>query len=153
VDSNAEERQRAEELTHLKELHNILLHRKWLYELQKARTHPNTAPDVSIGLATTEQEIRVVESKMRRPRIGADVLESVGVDGLFLDVSERLDGLAATIKGFGQRVATIEITTAEGALWREQETRTRVLSQRKRLLIDMAILALLLTLLVLQVVR
>ena len=142
-----------EELNHLITLRNILRHRMWLYELQQARTKPNTAPDVLIGLAETRQDLRLVESKIRRPRVGADVLDAVGTDGLFLDVSDRLDNVAATLAGLGERVDTIELTTADGAAWREQETRTRVVSQRKRFLIDVTILALLLTLLVLQVVR
>jgi hypothetical protein len=148
-----DEQAKAEELNHLLELRNILRHRMWLYELQQARTKPNTAPDVLIGLAETRQDLRLVESKIRRPRVGADVLDAIGTDGLFLDVSDRLDTVVATLTGLGERVDTIELTTADGATWREQETRTRITSQRKRLVIDMLIVALLVAQVILQFAR
>ncbi len=118
-----QQRERSEEQQHLLELRNILRHRKMLYELQKARTRPNTAPDVLIGLVETEQELRLVESKLRAPRISANVLEAVGTDGLFLDIARRFDELTAAFGTLITRVDTIEETTTAGALWREDATK------------------------------
>jgi hypothetical protein len=103
-----------------------------LYELQKAKTRPNTAPDVLIGLAETDQELRLVESKLRAPHISAKVLEAVGTDGLFLDIARRFDELASAFSTLITRVDTIEETTTAGAVWREEATRRMEEEQRER---------------------
>lgn len=133
-----------DETVHLRKLLNILTHRKRLYELQKARLGERTPPDVDIGLSGTDQEIRLVEAKLRRPKIGADVLEAVGTDGLFLDVSVRLGHLAESVRTLGERVDIIEERTADGAAWREAETGKRERGQLGRLWRDRIIIALLL---------
>jgi hypothetical protein len=107
VDSqeDKEEKQRiAEEIAHLRGIHAILEQRRRLYETQKIRTHPNTPPNVGIELAGTEQEIRLVEAKMRRLRISPKVLDAVGIDGLFADISQRLDQVSKAIEGLAQQV-------------------------------------------------
>lgn len=134
-----------DETVHLRKLLNILRHRKRLYELQIARTSPNTDPAVVIGLDGTEQEIRLVEAKLRRPKIGAEVLEAVGTDGLFLDLSvqiaaltdaqqtnnERTEATATQVEVLVQRVDVLDARTADGAAWREAETEKRRHGQRR----------------------
>ena len=118
-----------EELAHLLELRNILRHRLWLYEKQAARTHPNTDPDVLLGLAGTRQELRVIEAKIRRPPMDAKVLDAVGTDGLFLDVSERLDQLSEAITSLVAHVDDTQATDRTQREARQHEVDTRLARQ------------------------
>lgn len=160
-----------EELLHLLELRNILRHRLWLYEKQEARTKPNTPPDVLIGLSGTREELRLIEAKLRRPKIGSDVLDAIGTDGLFLDVSARLDHLAAALKSFIEQVdasqaadhqarenrqAEVDATLEEHS--KELRAQSDILTTintrgRGRLYVEWAIFVLVVALLILYAVR
>jgi DNA repair exonuclease SbcCD ATPase subunit len=132
VDSqeDKEEKQRlAEELTHLRGIHDILEQRRRLYETQKIRTHPNTPPNVGIELAGTEQEIRLVEAKMRRLRISPKVFDAVGVDGLFADISQRLDQVSKAIEGLAQHVEETQANDREAREARQAEVDIRLEAQ------------------------
>ena len=133
-------RERAEETAHLRGLRDILEQRRRLYELQKTRTHPNTPPNVAIDLAATEQDIRLIEAKMRRLEISPKVFDAVGVDGLFADISQRLDQLAAAISGLAQHVDDTQAADRTQREARQHEVDTRLARQDATLETHSAIL-------------
>lgn len=143
--------ERDAEASHLEELRNILRHRERLYVLQRAKTAPNTDPDVLIGLAETQQELRLVEAKRQALRISPEVLQAVGVEGLFLEISAKIDNLASSqqtlnerVDATAARVDVIEEATTAGAAWRDAETLLRLHGQRRRFWIDAGMMATLL---------
>ncbi len=144
--------QRAAELRAHQEIKNILKHRLLLYQKQRAILGDRTPPDVDIGIAATEQEIRLVEAKMRALRIDPKVLEAVGPEGLFLEISAKIDNLVETTQVQNERLDTIEGRVAEGAAWRETETRARTEGQQKKARRDRLILTTLLAILVIVLI-
>lgn len=131
--------ERTEELHRQQEILNILKHRRDLYEKQRAILGDRTPPDVTIGIAGTERDIRIVEAKMRALQIDPKVLEVAGVEGLFLDVSEQIRGLTDSVALLGAdlsaqntridaietKVNTIEALQAESAIWRAAQDEAR----------------------------
>ncbi|HRC76593.1 MAG TPA: hypothetical protein PLO33_13035 [Kouleothrix sp.] len=103
------------------ELHNILEHRRRLYEQQIAKLEPNVPHDVRLGLASTVRELEMVEAKLRLPPIGLEVQEAVP-EGPALTLELRMRQLERDMRQLlGGLIEDIAAQRAESAIWRETQ--------------------------------
>ena len=110
-----------DETRHLLELHNILEHRRRLYEQQVATLEPNVPHDVRLGLAGTERELDMVEAKLRLPPIGVEVQAAVP-EGPALTLELRVRQIERDMrKLIGGLVEDIAAQRADSAKWRETQ--------------------------------
>lgn len=124
-------RERDEEDVHLREMLNILEHRRRLYELQKVRLGERTTPDIDIGLAETMRDIRLVEAKRKALRVDPKVLEAVGSEGLFLEISSKIDTALSALRTSNERQDAMAERLDAIELWQAQQQQQRVERQEE----------------------
>lgn len=130
----------ADETAHLWELHNILEHRRRLYEKQRSLLEPAVPPAIVLGLESTIRELAMVETRLSMPPSTLEVAQAVGTTGQYAALDFRVRFLEKQLREGLDRMGELLMgAQSDSADWRDQQGTARMRGQRRTLFAHIAI--------------
>lgn len=134
---------RQDELRHLVERRNVLVHRRRLLERRRDMQGEDTPTHVLAELDATAREIELVEAKIRLLDLDPRTLAAVGDNGIWAALSLRVERLERDMrKMFEGILEEIAADRDEARTYRSRQNDERVAGQRRILRAVIALVAL-----------